>query len=210
MSAGGFIPIITDGLVFQLDAANNLCGNVTEGKNIVNPTETGSFVNGLTVNDNSYSFDGVNDYIECGNISTNTSNFTWTAWVKTPSVLSNYKMILSSSQSYLYLSLYNSKFTFDTVSNGVFRFGPTLNTNTWYSVTIVRESNVDYAYINGGVISSKSDSTQPAGPIYHIGNWAFNNTNSYLGSISQVKIYNRALTPTEVAQNYEATKYRFT
>ena len=49
MSAGGYRDIVTDGLVFQVDAANNLCGNVTDAKNIVNPTESGSFENGLTV-----------------------------------------------------------------------------------------------------------------------------------------------------------------
>tara|TARA_B110000211_G_C13888074_1_gene468237 strand:+ start:55 stop:789 length:735 start_codon:yes stop_codon:yes gene_type:complete len=65
--------IVTDGLVFQIDAANNLCGNVTDAKNIVNPTEIGSFENistppATSVIDNAYSFDGVDDYIDITNI----------------------------------------------------------------------------------------------------------------------------------------------
>ena len=59
MSAGGFIPIVTDGIVFQLDP-NNLLGQY---KNIANPTELTTPVNGQSIVSGVYVLDGVNDSI---------------------------------------------------------------------------------------------------------------------------------------------------
>ena len=75
---------VNDGLVFAIDAGNTKSYNSSapnDTLNMVNPTESGSFVNGLTVVDNSYSFDGANDYIVLSNTITNTI-YTLDFWYK--------------------------------------------------------------------------------------------------------------------------------
>lgn len=107
----------------------------------------------------------------------------------------------------------NSNGPFRIYLNSTYQYTTDLNANTWYSITYVRDSsnNVEM-YING--ISNgqkfidttnhatvirfmKSNGTEPSYPY------------STLGKLSIVRIYNRALTASEVLQNYNATKSRF-
>jgi hypothetical protein len=72
--------IITDGLVLCLDAANSKSypGSGTTWNNLVNPNSSFSLVNSPTYLNNTFTFDGVNDYA-----SSTTSNFLkWQNWSK--------------------------------------------------------------------------------------------------------------------------------
>jgi hypothetical protein len=76
-------------------------------------------------------------------------------------------------------------------------------------------SNRLKCYINGSLLSVTYNGTIPStsGPsnsVFSIGNsQGLGNINYANGNIAQVLIYNRALSDTEVLQNYNATKGRF-
>ena len=207
--------IVTDGLVFCVDAGDKMSypGAGTTWTDLSKNRNNGTLTNGPTFNSanrGSIVFDGTNDYVDLGSpsdLATGSSNFSWNVWVKTPSSFSGYKMILSTDLYYCYLSLYNNQFTFDTNSNSTHRYG-TLSANTWYNTTVVRNSNVDYFYINSIFIDSESDSTSVSGT-FNIGRWNYNDTLYYNSNISTIQIYNRALSAAEIKQNYNATRGRF-
>lgn len=208
--------IIKNGLIFYLDpgSPNSYFDKTgTEIKDISGGINNGTLTNGPTyssANGGSILFDGVDDYIGLTNVNLSIpsgQNFVWNAWIKTPAVLSGYKMILSTNANYYYLALFDNKFAFDVVGIPLTRFG-TLTTNTWYNVTIVRESNVDYRYINGALIDTRSNNGGYSGTMA-IGRWAYNNTLYYNSNISVVSIYNKSLTSAEVLQNFNVLRTRF-
>lgn len=207
--------IVTTGLILYLDAGvpASYPGTGTAWTDITFNGNNGTLTNGPTfssANGGSILFDGVDDYIALTNVNLNISaanNFVWNAWIKTPAVLSGYKMIFSTNQNYIYLALFNNQFAFDTRVAAQVRFG-TLTTNTWYNVTIVRRSDVDYRYINGVLIDTNADAFTPTST-FNIGRWAFNNTLYYNANISVISMYNTSLTATEVLQNFDTLKSRY-
>lgn len=81
------------------------------------------------------------------------------------------------------------------------------NANTWYHVTAVRNSGTISVYLNGALKQSATEGTQtPSYPIAPIaGAMAFAamtppRYNPYAGKMDEIRIYNRALTTTEIAQ----------
>ena len=56
--------IVTNNLVFSVDPGNKLCDNIANVRNMVNPLETGAFINGASVVDDAYSLDGINQRVE--------------------------------------------------------------------------------------------------------------------------------------------------
>lgn len=209
--------IVKDGLVLYLDAGSpnsyySQSGGVT-WKDISGNGNNGTLTNGPTyssLNGGSIVFDGVDDYVNLNNstpLQTGTSNFTWSVWIKTPGSFGGYKMILSSDVYYAYLSLDNNQIAYHNPSNGLFRFG-TLLTNTWYNITIVKNNNIVYGYINGIFISSANDTFNMSGN-FNIGRWNYNNTLYYNSNMTTIQVYNKSLSASEVLQNYNATKSRF-
>ena len=224
-------PIVTDGLVFQVDAANKLCGNVTDAKNMVNPTELGSFVNGLTVNDNAYSFDDTNDYITFGN--TSTLNFEWNdphsieVWLKRSNSGSSYIVGKNESSG----NYRGTEFTFsgadavqyllrntNSASNRIFsRTTYTYNDGLWHQFVVTYDGSgnasgigiyadtvSDVNAIDNGNITGGITSTAKA--VIGARNGA---ANYFGGNIASVKYYNKVLSASEITQNYEATKSRY-
>jgi hypothetical protein len=94
----------------------------------------------------------------------------------------------------------------------------TISANTWYHVVAVYDRTDKLAlYINGNFDSSTTitqfiaDDFQ-ASHIFRIGSYsdASNNAAYFLGgSIPQLQIYNRALSATEIAQNFNALRGRY-
>jgi len=224
MSAGGFRDIVTDGLIFQIDAANNLCGNVTNVKNIVNPTEIGSFENistppATSVIDNAYSFDGVDDYIDVNNVSglNGTTNFTIEGWNKKSASgqVVGLNSIIGSNDKILLYWWVNDILYFG-VRNGSASPPATYTlayTDEWYHfVGVYDGSNSLKLYVNSQLVNTQT-SIVPSSVSATVGNnmtiGYLNNTNYANGDIGKINIYNKALTQAEITQNYEATKSRY-
>ena len=206
--------VIQDGLVLNLDAgaSTSYPGSGTTWTDLSGNGNTGTLVNGPTyssANGGSIVFDGSNDYATITNNSLPTGNYTINCWVKTPSVIpvTQYDMIISTSQNFWYLGIYLDKFTIDN-NDGTFRFGSTLSASTWYNVVVTRSGSTDTAYINGVSQGTNTNSATLSGN-WEIGRWAYSPSHYWNSDIAQVSIYNRALTADEILQNYNALKGRF-
>jgi len=77
----------------------------------------------------------------------------------------------------------------------------------WTNITFVESSGTSYYYLNGTEYASISTPTIPTGNNKVTLGYSINNPLN--GNVASTKVYNRALTASEVLQNYNATKTRF-
>lgn len=189
----------------------------------------GELVNGPIFNsDNlgSLVFDGVDDRIDISNIGQQLNQFglTKTIWVNQNTIYTsnNFGDTVSISQlgtndigtgPTLYFQLRSSTVAFRWqrgVNDVVATPSTTQEQNVWNMYTgILTDSNI-FLYKNGTLIGQTSHSKTFLNWSNNTFRIAANAINNFLdGNISQTKIYNRALTASEVLQNYNATKGRF-
>lgn len=235
-------PIVTNGLVLALDAANpksyvsgsvvwrDLSGNNNSGSFVSNP---GYSVPGYSsANNGTISFDGSisNGRIMIprtypGSLSI-ISNITMQAWVNYKDTgYTSWMIVLDDMGAAPFTSwcmwLNNdvpaSGKTIATYDNGNWLYSTTrLFPNIWNHIAISKTGSNADMYVNGRY-SNTVTFTALAGGIYTpetttgtgIGGHTDNNAYPFNGNISQVQVHNRALTATEVLQNYNATKGRF-
>jgi hypothetical protein len=207
--------VVTDGLIYYLDAANPRCysGSGLTANALIGGIG-GTLVNGTgysSANSGSFFFDGTNDSLEFSSYTpdANTVNI----WVNLKS-LQNGPIIFVGDDAYnstlwsWSFFAFSSLFYFRASTTSQY-FTEVPQFNTWINYTLIRNdgSNVSIAYKNGVFFGSLPDSTtlNPY-PNMRIGRSAGNFANFNLG---QVQIYNRALTAQEVLQNYNATKKRY-
>ena len=82
--------------------------------------------------------------------------------------------------------------------------------NAWYNVTGSVTGNVLSGYLNGQFIASDTNTGSiGANPILQLARYNANYNQFANVKIASVKVYNRALTPEEVSQNFNATRARF-
>jgi hypothetical protein len=216
--------IITNGLVLSLDAANikSYPGSGTVWRDLSGNNNSGTLTNGPTfssANGGSIVFNGTNNYINLGNTnSLKPSTITLSAWIKT-SVTASYKSVIEKDKSpWISTALH--------LSNGVPTFFIGYTNSPPYSVSIGYNQNVSDGnwhqivgtydnsnlrlYIDGIEVASSGSNVSI---LYSNANFmiGFHSENfSYFnGLIPNAMVYNRALTASEVLQNYNATKGRF-
>jgi len=221
--------IISDGLIFYLDAANSRSysgsGNTANG--LVGGIG-GTLVNGVgftSSNNGLFSFDGSNDYINLGNNISNSyssltieSTFKIGITNKKQAILSTYDSGLGWGLEILDNSFSNKFNFFGFVSAGI-ATGVQSNTsallNQIYHVTAVYAGSSSLSIFINGVLSSSVGTTflnftKNTNTNMQIGDDPDTGQSVYFqGNIGQVKLYNRALPDTEILQNYNATRKRF-
>jgi hypothetical protein len=222
--AGGLHRLVTDGLVLALDAANTVSypGSGTTWTDLSGSGNNGTLVNGVGYsgsNLGSLSFDGVNDYVSGTNNSSIqlTGDLTVSAWVKLGDAANQgiVEKITSSPYNGYGITKQSGYFKFWTASGNSFTYTNSNITytsdNNWYYVVGRRLSGNNRLFINSVLQNdSQSPSLSDSGGPYIIGRYYSDVDNFYTGgNISQVQIYNRALTATEITQNYNALKSRF-
>lgn len=212
--------VVTNGLVLALDAGNlkSYPGSGTIWSNLVG-TNNGTLTNGptfSTTNGGSIVFDGTNDIVTT--TLTSGTSFTWSVWFRTNVISNGFRNIISiRTNSYMLMLLDTSTsnmgfWASDTMTNGrSLNMGP-ISTNIWYHATFLREGNSitnGYkAYLNGSFRGSANTGTwSSSDPIILGGRTDFSQFLN--GNISNVQIYNRALSATEVAQNFNALRGRY-
>jgi hypothetical protein len=225
--------IVTSGLVMYLDAANtksypgtgstwyDRSGNVNNGT-LVNGPSFSSTNNGILLNgtqylgsaDGSWRFDGVDDYINCGNSSTfNVNQFSAGFWVNLS--ISAVKEIFmknnNSNNGIGPFEIWQSGRRIQHRINGVLVSGTTdLILGKWYLITLTYNQVNRILYINEIQENSNAYSTPlnvSTGNVtigaYGNGEYPFN------GNISEVFFYNRALSQSEISIIYNAKKTRY-
>jgi hypothetical protein len=208
-----------DSLIYYLDASNpkSYISGSTIWYDISRTGINGTLINGPTYNSSNGGrivFDGVNDHVVLPANSINTNaDLTLNFWNKTSSTSSGSRTLLGvpSGTGYLQVRYQNNTIQLVKSSNadmGTFT-GFTASTSTIYLITITlsKSANTYSLYVNGSLVSTfvsnQTFTTSAPGLGINNGNEHFN-SNMYSFSY-----YNRALTATEIQQNFNATKTRY-
>lgn len=216
--------IVRNGLVLHLDTANvkSYPGTGTAWNDLSGLGNNGTLINGPTFNSNYFTFDGVNDTVDCGptsQIGSSLTGLTVSAWVYPTS--QSARMILENGTTYttntFYLTQENaSYFTFEVYGTNydVVYSSYVYQLNTWYNLTGVWSSgSLVNMYTNGvltngtrgGVLQS---SVRNGNTNLFVGSRAGTSL-QYSGRINQPMLYNRALSASEISQNFNALRGRY-
>ena len=165
--------------------------------------------------DNTFSFNGnaSSNYIDCGNATglQITGAITIDAWVK-PTAYTNLGNIVAKNGNSAY------RFRLDSTAGGLWWYvsgnaiqGGSAPLNTWSYLTVSGDSSGLYAYINGVLVASNAVAYAPSavtGGNLIIGALSAG-SETFIGTIAAVKMYNRALSADEVKQNFNALRGRY-
>jgi hypothetical protein len=79
-----------------------------------------------------------------------------------------------------------------------------MSDNVWYHVVAVWNGTHNIVYLNGVAGTAVANTPSFSANAYdlHIGRWNSNNAYAFNGSIDEVKIYNRALSASQIQQSY--------
>ena len=219
--------IVTDGLVLCLDAANpkSYSGSGTTWKDLSGNGNNGTLVNGVGYNSGnggSLSFDGVNDYVDTSFTDNIISGFTFNFWF-----FGTKSTVHFPAQFYLSNDT-NTIFRVERFSagNNTIEFGHSPNgeniglnelisfnfpNNVWTYCTLLYDGNYKYIFKNGVLDVTSSPNqvfTYYSGAFLRIGARQSASL-PFSGNIPYVSLYNKALSSSEIQQNYNALKGRF-
>jgi hypothetical protein len=199
----------------------------------------GTLINGPTFNpsnNGSIVFDGTNDYVDCGNstIVQLTAAITIDVWLKV-NTASNFTTAAAKSNgatggwTIQLRNLVNEwrfwvNFGVNVLGNGTNNgwyyasYPKNWNDNNWHNFVGMWDGSTKTVrvYIDG-IQGTFNAGGNPSGESNNIGNYngsvvigsETGGNNPLNGNVSSFRIYNRALTASEVLQNYNATKQRY-
>lgn len=216
--------IVTDGLVFYVDAANiksyprsgTSCTDLIE-KQTGTLQSSGMFEN---INAGIFSFDGGTNYIDFSNDNslTPTNAISISLWVKTNDS-GTYRGLIdkwdgTSSTGYMIelgpSGVNQGKARFSIGSQTALSATVIINNGNWHHIVATCNNTNGFIYLNG--IQNNTASLTMTG-INNSDNLKIGGDNVstfYLnGSVGPIQIYNKALSASEVLQNYNALKGRF-
>ena len=226
--------IVTDDLVLYLDAANTRSypGTGITWSDLSRDGNNGTIINGSIFNsgnNGSIFFDGADDYCIVSPFSF-LQNYTISVWIRPTSyILSNYHTFIARGG----VLEANTNFSCSLRLRGVsldWRLTSWWNgatsgiewgiidspINVWNNFVITRNGSVSNAYKNAASLSIltqlnptalPTDGSQPL--TIAKSNTLIDTDVFYNGNIAQTLIYDRALSATEILQNYNVTKSRF-
>jgi len=232
--AGNISPnTVTDGLILNFDAANqrSYTSGSTTWFNLVSPSNNSTLTNGPTFNSSnggSIVFDGIDDYTLSNSYIDAGSNFSVFAWIKPGNIDVRDGIVGNSYPSAFRQGFYFATATnYSTFTNTFFisigqdiayrvAANNSITLNNWNYVggTVTNGGQDIKLYVNG-IETSYSVGSLTSGTITYstnqllIGGRITNNLEPFAGSISNVQMYNRVLSATEILQNYTTTKTRF-
>ena len=222
---------VQDGLVFYVDAAN-IRSYPRTGTTLFDTTEFGN--NGTLTNGPSFSsqnggllsFDGIDDFVSVNsNSALNPTNAaTIGSWVNFNSASINNRIIFfgkgdgntnANTQYWLEKNANNQFSTYFSIENTSKTLTPTnfiASSDTWYYFISSYDGSKLKIYINGVLIGSSttfSGSITTTNVVLGIGKLGSYSSLRLNGKIASSFIYNRALSDSEIWQNYNATRSRF-
>ena len=223
--------MVTNGLVLALDAANtkSYVSGSTTWNDLSGNNNSGSLVNGPTfssTNGGSIVFNGTTSgsYITTPSTLTLSNTISFNFWISSVGQTSYNQAILGkdtnganphllirrgNSSDNLIWNYYNGSATLTTTFNSFFTGFNNLFVNL--QITADYTSGVLNVYRNGVLFGTSTHTMlyPNTSAILTLGNWLPNTGLAFNGNITTTQIYNRALSATEISQNYNAQKSRF-
>ncbi len=217
--------IVEDGLVLALDAGNtqsypgsgstwtDLSGKGNDGTLYGSPSYSNT-------NGGNFNFDEVDDYVDLGSSVINSTAYTKVAWIRPESACRNiisssastdgHVMWMSSGSSTVYAG-HNGSWSSSNARVSHRPNNPGDMLNQWWCVVVTFSTSSGWAmYFNGELVDtdSNTDALNNASLNTYISAYGAG-ANLFDGDIPVVQIYNRALTASEVKQNYNALRGRY-
>lgn len=229
--------IVREGLVLYLDAKYSYPGTNGIGITATNPDvytvydlsgyeNQGELIGGVAyspLNQGTFSFDGVNDYIKIDKRQVfNTNNYTVSMWVYITKT-TTYGVYFTKGYSDTYLTdlqlwddygfrLYSGNNTPSLTQFGIGAQNKDSMINQWRNLVVTNNNNQYTMYFDAALYSSGTYISPIQDRNIYIGGPPEGGYFSayFGGRIGTIMYHNRALSATEVLQNYNAHKPRFT
>ena len=216
---GFVLPIVTDGLVVHLDAGNtasylgsgNTWTDLSDNGNDATLFGTPSY----TASPGYFDITSDSTYARLSSYSHLTNDFTYSMWVRFDA-FDTYDTLISNGSWTDVGPLFRVENTTsitvytENALRGTFTWSP--STNTWYNVVYTRSGSTNTLYVNG---------TQSGSTFTDQTNISLSNAYTFLmrsqhtsneftnGQLAQYAMYNKALTSSEITQNYNVLKGRY-
>ncbi len=170
-------------------------------------------INGL--NNDAMFFDGVDDYVNCEN-GEDLEEYTYTMWIKptcngdaAQSIFSGYSTSYWNNGVWIYASLkyIRARRRRETTNSEAYIASAVIKPNEWQHIAVVMTADKYLKIYLNGVEGTYDTQTQGAGDVveygqdYLIGGLTVSGS-SFQGNISNVQVYNRALTDGEISKLY--------
>ena len=210
--------IVTNGLVLDLDAAKlaSYPGTGTAWNDLSGNNNNGTLTNGPTFSgigkQASIVFDGVDDFVKSNiskssfpNLITLSIGFKLLSFSDIKGLL-QFANALNSGTPWILLRT-NGSNTMSWYLNGNYQINQTILTNTIYFLDLTYDGTTWKAYKNGVLDGSFVGSFGSFNGDYF---WIGNGYNGYTNiEVYNTRLYNRALSATEVSQNFNALRGRY-
>ena len=219
-------PMAIDMCDFQVETNRDTPSGFTTGSRLQNTTcydlisnDTSTLTNGVGFDSGSWTFDGIDDYIEINQAAPLIAggNFTLSAWIKGPT--QDHKGIIPINDA---AGGNRALFLIRNASMGIYDGGTwyigniDVDDDIWHHVTLTyhRTSKNAIIYVDGQIsLNATTNNMITVAPDDRISigqEWDGGTTSDhFLGNITAINIYNKALTADEVTQNFSAQRNRF-
>ena len=224
LSATSVSGYITSDLVLNLDAGDNSSygGSGTTWTDLSGEGNNGT-ISGATYTSGYFDFDGTNDYASTGTtlgavadglFADASSSWSVTSFFNSDTVASGKGVITGkgggTGASATYATFRNGSNLNVRLRGGTVTTVSTISANTWYEVTVTWDGSTAKAYLNGVFATNLAVGTAAV----QASNFTIGATNGGLntyfdGKVSLALVYNRALTASEVTENFDFFKGRY-
>ena len=182
---------------------------------------SGNAVNGTLVNGVGYNssnggslvFDGNDDYVSFPSGFSTTDNLTYEAWVN-PLDLSGFRVILNHdgwSTGYIHFQFANNSLQFALNGESDMYSTYSFTANNWYQVAAVysKSAKTISFYVNGTLTNTENYNNPPSITNTNLKMGAWDGSRFFNGKIGLVRIYNSALSASDILTNFNGSKSRF-
>ena len=217
--------IISDGLIFNFDAANraSYVNGSTKTFNTIDLSQSGSLENSPTFISSpaAWDFDGSDTYINCGDIEMDgITGLTVEAWCKSDVTDSSQRRIVSKDQQgvqgawILLVQSGDLKWQTHDGAWNIVSYGSYSEDTNWHHMVGTLRDGTNTLYLDGAAVASIGsvgalDDADNEEIVIGADSDVGANTFLWNGQIANVKIYNRGLSPSEVLQNFNGLRGRF-
>jgi hypothetical protein len=217
----------TDGLVLCLDTANRRSypGSGTTWFDLSGKGNNGTLTNGPTLNTGfggGISFDGTDDRATSTMFLQSSFPYSISAFFRTTKT-SGIQRITTLHKANTNLGFFSLRISdggaisanaYADTGNESFAVGSIISTNIWYHAVAVFASATDRKiYLNGKLEATDTTSIAIPATIDYAGfgsiNWSTGHIQYFQGQLDDIRIYSRALSPSEIYQLFSSKRGRF-